>query len=350
MSSKPPINTAILSYGMSGEIFHAPLLTAHKGFQLMKILERSKDKAKARYPDVKIVRSIEEVLDDDSIELVIVNTPHESHFELTTKVLEAGKHAVVEKPFVVSSTEGEQLIALAKGKNILLTAFQNRRWDGDFKTVKSVLASGVLGTMVEFEAHYDRYRPEVDRSTWKESKGVAAGILYNLGSHVIDQALDLFGMPESVTAHTGIQREGGEAEDFYDIRLKYPNHYAILKSSYLVREQGPRYAIHGIKGSFIKYGLDPQEQALKDGLLPGTLTWGTEPEDWWGTLNTEINSLHFTGKIETLPGNYLEFYDSVFSVLREGKKPEVTARAANNVIKIIELVIQSSKEGRTVHL
>jgi predicted dehydrogenase len=265
-------------------------------------------------------------------------------------VLEAGKHAVVEKPFVTSTAEGEQLIALAKRKNRVLSAFQNRRWDGDFKTVKKVLDSGVLGQVVEFEAHYDRYRPEVDRSTWKELKGVASGILYNLGSHLIDQALDLFGMPESVTAHTGIQRTGGEAEDFYDIRMKYPQHYAITKSSYLVREPGPRYVIHGIKGSFIKYGLDPQEQSLKDCITPGTLTWGTESSEWWGTLNTEINSLHYAGKIETLPGNYLEYYDTVFDAIRNRKEPVVTAQEATNVIKIIELVMQSSKEGRTIHL
>lgn len=344
------INTAILSYGMSGEIFHAPLLTAHKGFQLTTILERSKDKARLRYPATKIVRSIDEILKDDAIELVIVNTPHESHLELTTRVLEAGKHAVVEKPFVISSAEGEELITLAKRKNLVLTAFQNRRWDGDFKTVKKVLSSGVLGKVVEFEAHYDRYRPEVDRSTWKELKGVAAGILYNLGSHLIDQALDLFGMPESVTALTGIQREGGEAEDFYDIRMKYPQHYVTLKSSYLVREHGPRYIIHGVKGSFIKNGLDPQEQALKEGGLPGALTWGTESSEWWGTLNTEIDSLHYTGKVETLPGNYLEFYDAVYAAVREGKEPVVTAREATNVIKIIELVTLSSKEGRTISL
>jgi predicted dehydrogenase len=157
-------------------------------------------------------------------------------------------------------------------------------------------------------------------------------------------------MPESVTAHTGIQRVGGESEDFYDIRMKYPKHYAITKSSYLVREPGPRYVIHGIKGSFIKYGLDPQEQALKDGVSPITLTWGTEPSEWWGALNTEINSLHYTGKIETLPGNYLEFYDTVFAAIRDGKEPVVTAKEAINVIKIIELVLQSSKEGRTIYL
>ena len=221
MSQHEPIHTAILSYGMSGEIFHAPLLNAHPGFHLTKILERSKDKARLRYPQAVIVRELDDILNDEKIELVIVNTPHDSHFELTTKVLEAGKHAVVEKPFVISTQEGEELIELSKRKKRMLSVFQNRRWDGDFITVRKILEQEILGPLVEFEAHYDRYRPGVDFTTWKESaSGLGTGILYNLGSHLIDQALVLFGMPQSLYSVTGVQRKGGMSDDLYDNRMQ----------------------------------------------------------------------------------------------------------------------------------
>jgi len=350
MSHYEPINTAILSYGMSGEIFHAPLLTAHPGFRLSTILERSKHRARSRYPEAMIVRTLDEILNDGGIELVVVNTPHDSHFELTTKVLESGKHAIVEKPFVTAYDEGRQIIDFADSRGKMLSVFQNRRWDGDFRTLQKVIESNVLGDLVEFEAHYDRYRPEVDHTTWKESAEPGAGILYNLGSHMIDQALTLFGMPESLSAITGIQRKGGKSDDFYDIRMKYPSHNVILKSSYLVREPGPRYVLHGVDGSFIKYGLDPQEQALKDGGIPGSPGWGVEPAADWGTLNTQIGPLHYDGRIETFPGNYLGFYDSIYSAIREGKPPAVSAQQALDVIKIIETVRKSSESGKTIRL
>ena len=349
MTQHKPINTAILSYGMSGEIFHSPLLTVHNGFRLSKILERSKDKAGLRYPEVQVVRTFEEIITDTDIELVIVNTPHDSHYDLTKRVLESGKHAVVEKPFVTSFGEGSRLIELARTRGKVLSVFHNRRWDGDSKTVQKVIEDGVLGPLVEFEAHYDRYRPAVDHTTWKESMGPGGGIVYNLGSHLIDQALDLFGMPQSLSAITGVQREGGQSDDYYDIHLYYKNHQVILKSSYLVREPGPRFILHGVNGSFIKYGIDPQEQALKDGGKPGSEGWGVDAEENWGMVNTQIGSLHYKGRIETYQGNYLGFYDNIYTAIREGGDLAVKPEQALDVIKIIEAVMQSSKEGQTIY-
>ena len=345
-----PVNTALLSYGMSGEIFHAPLLHAHPGFKLTRIMERSSNRAVQRYPSVTTVRSLEEILGDESIELVVVNTPHDTHFELASRVLEAGKHAIVEKPFVVTAREGEALIRLASARGVMLSVFQNRRWDGDFMTMQKVLQSGLLGRLVEFEAHYDRYRPEVDHSTWKEGAHPGSGILYNLGTHMIDQALVLFGKPSSLSADVSIQREGGASPDYYDIRLQYPGFTAIVKSGYLVREPGPRYVAYGVRGTFTKYGLDPQEQALKDGGIPGTAGWGTEGKEWWGRINTQIGDLHIEGAIETLPGNYLGFYDGIYAALREGKTPDVTAEQALMVIRIVELAMVSSEQGRVAEV
>lgn len=343
-----PINTALLSYGMSGEIFHAPLLTSHPGFLLSTVLERSKDRVRQRYPDVRMVRSMEEVLADDAIELVVVNTPHETHYELTSQVLKAGKHAIVEKPFVINSNEGHDLIRQARDYGRLLSVFQNRRWDGDFMTAKKVLQSGILGSLVEFEAHYDRYRPQVDHTTWKEGANPGAGIVYNLGSHMIDQVLDLFGNPESLTASIGIQRKGGQSPDYYDIRMKYPAHTAIVKSSYLVRDPGPRYVAYGVAGTFTKYGIDPQEEALKKGGIPGTPGWGMEGKRWWGRIDTDIDGLHVRGAVETLPGNYAAYYDNIYAAIRNGATLAVTAEQATAVITMIELATRSSSEGRTL--
>jgi predicted dehydrogenase len=242
------------------------------------------------------------------------------------------------------------LIALAKSKKLVLTVFQNRRWDGDFLTVKKVVENKLVGKIVEFEAHYDRFRNYIEANTWKEEASRGTGILYNLGSHMIDQVVSLFGLPEYVDARSGIQRPGGKVDDYYDIRLTYPNMLAIVKSSYLVREQGPRYSLHGTDGSFMKYGLDPQEQALKEKKIPGSAGWGTEPKEWWGKLNTVSNGLTFNGQIETLAGNYPAFYANVFEAIREGKKLLVDATESRNVIRIIEACFESNNTKKAVRL
>src|SRR5688572_24141736 len=216
-----PIKTALLSYGMSGEIFHAPLLAVTPGFELTTVLQRRSEKAKQKYPHVKVVKQFKDILEDESIELVVINTPNDSHFEYATQALEAEKNVIVEKPFTVTTKEASDLIALAKRKNKILTVFQNRRWDGDFITVKKVIDNAWVGKIAEFELHYDRYRNYIEANTWKEEQGPGSGILYNLGSHMIDQVLVLFGMPIEVDARVGIQRPGGKVEDFYDIRMQY---------------------------------------------------------------------------------------------------------------------------------
>lgn len=232
----------------------------------------------------------------------------------------------------------------------MLSVFHNRRWDGDFMTVKKIIDSQTLGRLVEVESHYDRYRPQVDSGTWKETKEKGAGILYNLGSHIIDQALCLFGMPQAVQALVGIQRTGGIADDYYDIKLLYAQHHVILKSSYLVRELGPRYVLLGEKGTFVKYGIDPQEQLLKDGIMPGVAGWGMDEEHLWGTLNTTLDGLHIQGAVETMAGNYSGFYDSVYNHIRGGQPLAVSAQDGLAVIAVIELAEQSSRERRTVSL
>ncbi|HEY3401870.1 MAG TPA: oxidoreductase, partial [Ohtaekwangia sp.] len=337
------VSAALLSYGMSGEIFHAPLLRAHPGFKLSAILQRNSDKARSRYPDVKIVRRAEDIFQDSSIDLVVINTPNETHFDFASQALHAGKHVIVEKPFTVSVDEADKLIALAKEKKKIITVFQNRRWDGDFMTLRKVIENNWLGKIVELEVHYDRFRNYIEANTWKEDWGRGSGILYNLGSHMLDQVIALFGMPAEVDARIGIQRPGGKVHDYYDIRMQYNGFHAIVKSSYLVREQGPRYIVHGTEGSFVKYGLDPQEQALKEGKIPGTTGWGTEEKVFWGKLNTMLNGLHVEGPVETIPGNYLSFYQNVYEAIRDGKPLAVKAEESRDGIKLIEACYLSNE-------
>lgn len=345
-----PVKTALASYGMSGKVFHGPFITENPGFELRKVVERQKSESKEDYPRVEIVRNFQNLLDDADIELIVVNTPNDLHFEMTEKALEAGKHVVVEKPFTPTKKEADHLIKLAKKKERVLTVFQNRRWDSDFMTVEKVINEKSIGQLVEYEAHYDRYVNFVSQNSWKEKSGPGAGILYNLGSHMIDQALVLFGLPDAVTAEIGKQRPASEIEDFYDIRLHYQQFNVILKSSYLVREPGPRYILHGVAGSFVKYGLDPQEEALKAGQKPGEEGWGEESVEDWGTLNTEINGLHVIGQIKSIAGSYSVFYDNLYGAIRDGEELKVRAEEAASVIRIIELAYQSNKEGRRMEL
>lgn len=342
------IKTVLLSYGMSGEVFHGPLLHAHSGFEIVSVFQRNPQKqANHSFP---VVKEFRDILNDPAVELIVVNTPNETHYKYAFDALEAGKHVIVEKPFTVTVKEADELIALAAEQQRILTVFQNRRWDADFLTVRKVLEEGLVGKLVECEIHYDRFRNYIESNTWKEIAKPGTGILYNLGSHLLDQALVLFGMPSHVDARVGIQRPGGEVDDFFDIRLAYEGFFTILKSSYLVREQGPRFILHGTEGSFLKSGIDPQEQALKDKKIPGSAGWGSENREWWGKLNTTVGGKNVVGPYETVPGNYLSFYDNVYEALREGKPLSVKASEARDVIRLIEACQESSRTRRAVKI
>jgi scyllo-inositol 2-dehydrogenase (NADP+) len=342
-----PISTALLSYGMSGKVFHAPLLRAHGGFSVDAVVMRNPQPISFQ---TNIYAHIDDVLALPNIELVVVNLPNEFHYAVAAQALRAGKHVVLEKPMTVTSTEAKSLIALAQAQNRMLTVFQNRRWDGDFLTVQKIISQGLLGRIVEYEAHYDRFRNYVQPNTWKEAQGPGSGILYNLGSHMIDQALTLFGKPIWVDARVGVQRTSGQVDDYYDIRMQYADKLIILKSSYLVREPGPRYVVHGEQGSFVKYGLDPQEQALAEGHLPGSVGWGLDLPEYWGKLNTEHNSEVLNVCYETLPGNYPAFYDGVYQAIRKGTPPPVAAQEALTYIEIIEACYESNCLKRAVEI
>ena len=344
------IHTALASFGMSGRVFHGPLLKINSGFSINKILERTKNCSAEKYPEASIVRSFDEILEDPNIDLVIVNTPDIYHYSMCKQALSAGKHVVVEKPFVQHSADADELISLAREKGLLLSVFQNRRWDGDFLTVKKVVENKMLGRLVEFESHFDRYRNFVQQGTWKEEGDDYIGVLYNLGSHMVDQALVLFGMPHTVTAYLDIVRDGGKVVDYYDIRLRYDNLTVILKSSYLTREPGPRYTLHGTLGSFLKWGIDTQEEALKKGCWPNEAGWGSEPSSAWGTINTESGGLHIKGVVETLSGNYNAYYNNIYDAIVNGKDLFVKPEQSRDGIKVLEVCLKSHKEQKAISL
>ena len=340
------INVGLIGYGMASRVFHAPFITTTPGLKLTKVFERQNSASKKEYPFVEIVRDVDQLLGDEEVDLIVVATPNSSHFELAGQALAAGKNVIVEKPFTIASAQAKELIDLANEKNLLLSVHQNRRWDGDFLTLQKLISADLLGTLVEYEAHYDRFR-NYARGGWKESDE-GTGVLYDLGSHLIDQAQVLFGLPQMITADIRVQRGFSRVVDNFELILHYERLKVTLKSGMLVREPLPRYILHGTKGSYVKYGLDPQEEALNQGRKPTEPDWGVEPKSQWGRINTEIDTLHFEGGIETVPGCYQAYYQNISAVLRGEAELAVNANEAFNTIRIIELALQSNSEKRTI--
>lgn len=341
------INTGIIGYGMSTTVFHAPFLHVNPKFKISKIVERHDKKSQKDYPYVDVVTTAEDLLKDKNIELVVITTPNKYHHDLAKKALISGKNVILEKPFTVTTEEADDLIKIAQDQNLLLTVYQNRRWDGDFLTVKKILDDGYLGKLVEYESHFDRFRNYFKQDAWRESNEPGSGILYDLGPHLIDHALQIFGLPQIITADIRKQRQG-VTDDQFEIILHYDQLKVTLKSGMLVREPSPRFLLYGTQGTFVKYGLDPQEEDSNNGISPLDPDWGVDKESNWGTLNTDIKGLHFHGNIETLRGNYQLFYENIYEAITQKKKPAVLPEEARNVIKIIELSFKSCRENRSI--
>lgn len=343
------IKTALCSFGMSGWVFHAPFINVHKGFELYGIWERSKNLAVQKYPFIKTFRDLDLMLADTNIDLVIVNTPSITHYDYTKKALLAGKHVIVEKPFTASIAEADELIKLAIEKNKLLSVFHNRRWDSDFLTVKKILESKQLGDIKEVEIHYDRFTPELSYKAHKEAPTPAVGIVYDLGAHLIDTALQFFGKPDAVFADTMIMRENSRVDDYFEIIFFYSGYRVRLKATMFAKEpQG--FIIHGTKGSFLKSRSDVQETQLQLSKNPLDADYGIEPESAYGLLHTDKNGTFVLKRIKSERGNYLNYYEGIYQALTNNQSLPVTAVQGKNVIEIIETVYQSKKEKRIISL
>ncbi|OUL25299.1 Gfo/Idh/MocA family oxidoreductase [Nostoc sp. 106C] len=344
------INTALCAYGLSGMIFHAPFIDLHTGFHLAGSWERSKKLIQEHYPGVKSYPSLEALLADDAVDLVVVNTPTSTHYDYTKQALLALKHVVVEKAFTTTVKEAEELKKLAQKTQKKLSVYQNRRWDSDFQTVKQVINEGLLGDIVEAEFHFERYKPTISPKQHLEVPNAGSGIIKDLGPHLIDQALHLFGMPDAVFADMRIIRAASQIDDYFESILYYDKLRVKLKTSFLVREPVPSFIIHGTKGSFIKSRADAQEEKLRAGMKPNTSDWYTEPENQYGLLHTEKDGKVIREKVKSLQGSYLGYYDALYKSIVDNQPIAVTAEDGINVMRIIEAAIKSSNEQKVITL
>jgi predicted dehydrogenase len=357
------IGVGVIGFGLGGRVFHAPFVSAVPGLRLVSIMQRKGDEAAKAYPAAKIERSFTDTLADKSVDLVVVSTPNETHFALAKQALEAGKHVVIDKPFSATSAEAQELGQLAKSKGLLAIPFHNRRWDGDFQTVRKLLQQDAVGRLVTFESHFDRFRPIPRENTWKEAGNPANGMLFDLGPHLVDQVLALFGAPAAITASVRADRDQTAIEDAFDITLHYPGKngkglLAHCRTSYLACDNAPRFLLHGTKGSFKKHGLDPQEPTLVGGAKVPTLgskeVWLQEKESAWGKLTVAPDPADPTMLIEhqvkTELGDYRGFYANVRDAILGSAPLAVTPEDGYRVTKLLELARESSSQGCTLQV
>lgn len=338
----------ICSFGMSGKLFHAPFLAAHPGYQLAAIVERHNHDSAERYPNAKLYRSVEEMLDDSSLELIVVNTPTYLHYEQAKKVLEAGKNMVIEKPFAITVKEAEELTNLAEKNNLFISVYQNRRYDGDYRAVKEVVQKGWLGEIREAEIRYDRYRPFFSGKLHKEGDMPGAGIIYDLSPHLVDQAIQLFGFPNAVFADLVKMRDAVAVPDYFEILFYYDRLRVRLMATCIARESVYAYTLHGMKGSFLQQRSDMQEQQLLAGVKPSLETWCPAPAAPDGLLHTEMNGEVMRQETQSSPGNYMSYYDDVYKAMTGlGPNPVPPADGIRNM-RIIEAALESMKEGRVL--
>jgi scyllo-inositol 2-dehydrogenase (NADP+) len=337
------IEVGLVGFGLGGRAFHAPIIHAVPGLCLAAIVQRSGASAQEIYPDAKIVRDLEELLEIATIQLVAIATPNQTHFPFAKRCLEAGRHVVVDKPFTNTVAEARELIGLAKNQNRVLTVYQERRFDGDFRTVQKLLREDTLGKVVRFESAFDRCRPEIRRNSWKEKMSPGGGVFMDLGPHLIDQSLQLFGEPEAVLADIRMEREGTVTDDAFDLTFYYQSGMrTILAESMLAPDPRPHYRIQGTRGVYVKHALDPQEALLRAGHRVNGEDWGVEPEKDWGTLTLWDDGALSTQKVPTLRGDYRDFYAGVRDAIVGKVDPPVTPEQALRLMYALDLCKESS--------
>ena len=339
------IRVGLIGYGYASKTFHAPLITAVPGMELVAVSSSDAQKVHADWSNVTVVDDPQALFSRSDIDLIVIPTPNETHFPLAKHALLAGKHVVVDKPFTVTLSQAKELAQVATHSGKLLSVFHNRRWDSDFLTLKQLLHSGVLGDVVYVESHFDRFRPEV-RQRWREDGSVGSGIWYDLGPHLLDQAVQLFGLPVAIDVDLAQLRPGGKATDYFHATLIYPLRRVVLHASMLVAAESARYTIHGTKGSFIKYGLDPQEDRLKAGVRLPQADWGVDSRD--GLLTLHHEGVMVEQAVTSLPGNYPAYYAAVRDALQGKGENPVPAEQAIQVMELIELGLLSHQERRAV--
>ena len=339
------IEVGVVGFGLGGRAFHAPIIHQVSGMRIAAIVQRSGNVSQQFYPDAKIVRDLDQMLAMKEISLVAIATPNETHFSFAKRCLEAGRHVVVDKPFTNTLAEARELVALAKKQNRILTVYQDRRFDGDFRTVKKMLADDTLGRVLSFKTAFDRCRPVVNKNTWKEKAALGSGVFYDLGPHLVDQSLQLFGPPEQVLADIRIEREGSVIEDAFDLTFYYRNGLrTYMNASTLAPDPRPHYRIQGTKGVYVKQGLDPQEALLRADQPATGENWGVEPENEWGTLTRWPSGELSKETLPTLRGDYRDYYAQVRDAILGKAKPPVSFDEALQLMYTLELCIESGRK------
>ncbi|MDF3076234.1 MAG: oxidoreductase [Sphingobacteriaceae bacterium] len=333
-----PIKTGILAYGMSGRLFHAPFVATNPGFELYAVTERNKKTATERYPDVKSYNSVDELLQDEAVELVIINTPNNTHYEFAKKALEAGKHILVEKPFATSSAEAKEVFDLGRQMGKKVMAYQNRRWDSDFQSLKNVIEGGELGKLIEVELRFDRYKREPGPKAFKETPVPGSGISFDLGPHLLDQAISLFGKPLKAFKITGTNRPGSKVDDYLSVHLIYPEGLNVyVAASLLCAEPLPSFVAHGVNGSYLKNRTDVQEAQLDKEILPTDEQYGIEPDGSEGKLTiVDESGRRSTEYLTALPANYSRLFDAVCKYIRDDEPFPVTEEDIDCQLEILE--------------
>lgn len=361
MTGTAPLRVALVGYGLAGSVFHAPLIAATEGLVLDTVVTANPERraqARAEFPDVRFADAPDDLWSRaGELDLVVVASPNKTHVPIATAALEAGLAVVVDKPIAGTAAEARELAGLAEKRGLLLSVFQNRRWDNDFLTLRGLLAENRLGDVWRFESRFERWRPQ-PKGGWRESGDPAeiGGLLYDLGSHVVDQALVLFGPATQVYAESVVRRPGAEADDDTFIALTHENGVrSHLYVSATTAQLGPRFRVLGSRAGYVKYGLDPQEGALREGLRPGPgrrgQDWGTEPEELWGRVGAGESPLSGGGDpVPTEPGDYPAYYAAVAAALRDGAPNPVTALEAAAALDVLEAARRSARDGVTVRL
>jgi|SRR5437588_3619952 len=343
------IEVGLVGFGLAGRAFHAPVIRAVPGLHLAAILERSGTQAAEKYPDVRIVRTLDELLSMSEIRLIVLATPNETHYSFARQCLEAGRDVVVDKPFTTTLEEAVWLVQFARAANRLLTVYQNRRYDGDFQAIRQLVVAGKLGRIVRFETSYDRFRPQLKPGAWRETACPGSGILFDIAPHLIDHALVLFGLPEAVTADVRTERENAAADDAFDITLHYLSGMrAVLRSSILAAAPRPRFVLFGTQASFVKQSFDPQEMNLRRGFIPADKPWGYQPEEDWGVLTVPRGDSFEQRRIPSATCDYRDYYSNLRDAILGRAALAVTPEYALEVVRVLELARESSQKRSTI--
>lgn len=334
------IKVAVIGYGYSAKTFHMPLINTSEAFELIAISSSQKDLLKRHYPQVVVFDTAQDLIKNADVDLVVITAPNDAHYPIAKQCLECGLNVIVEKPIATTITEAQELVTIAQERSLLLSVFHNRRWDGDFLTIKKLLDNSMVGDLRFFESHFDRFRPTV-RQRWREQPGQGSGVWFDLGSHLVDQAISLFGLPEALTARCLPLRENSKTTDYFHVLLHYQDLEVVLHASSFSAAPNMRFRLEGTNGSFVKYGLDPQEQQLKAGITPSDPCYGVEDSGDSGRFYSESSS----ALIETEQGCYQQYYAEIGAALALGADNPVNPKEAVVVLEILELAEISSAKG-----